>query len=107
MKTLLLIFVLFSSSINLTVPPVIVFQDLAPMPTARGAISSATDGKSIYVCNGFSSTQTASGLIEKYDISKNEWSVLTDATIPKQFPSSAIVDDNLYLFNGDAEKKVV
>jgi N-acetylneuraminic acid mutarotase len=107
MKTLLLIFASLCSSFNLTVPPVLVFQDLTPMPTARGAISSATDGKSIYVCNGFTLTQTASGLIEKYDISKNEWSVLTESTIPKQFPSSAIVDDNLYLFNGDVDKKVV
>jgi N-acetylneuraminic acid mutarotase len=106
MKTIFLLFVLFYST-SLIEPPVIVFQDLAPMPTARGAIASATDGQNIYVCNGFSLTQKVTGLIEKYDVAKNEWSILTESSVPKQFPSSAIVDGSLYLFNGDIGNKTV
>ena len=106
MKKLFLIFILFYST-SFVVPPVLVFEDLAPMPTARGAITSATDGQSIYVCNGFSLTQKSTGLIEKYDVKKNEWSVLTESSVPKQFPSSAIVDGNLYLFNGDLDNKTI
>src|SRR6185436_1709028 len=105
MKTLILLFSLLYSSTNLIVPPVLVFSDLAPMPTARGAITSATDGKCIFVSNGFALTQQFTGLIEKYDVAKDQWSVLTESTVPKQFPSSAIVDGNLYLFNGDVGQK--
>src|SRR6186997_2242571 len=105
MKTLILIFGLVYSSINFVVPPVVVFEDLASMSTARGAITSATDGQKIYVCNGFSLTQKFTGLIEKYDVSKNEWSTLTEPSVPKQFPSSVIVDGKLYLFNGDVGNK--
>lgn len=104
MKILSLLFILFIST-SLVDLPVVVFNDLAPMPTARGAISSASDGKNIYVCNGFSLTQKMTTQIEKYNVNTNEWSVLTESSIPKQFPSSAIVDGNLYLFNGDLESK--
>src|SRR5262245_47149310 len=100
MKQLLLISALLYSTAFVELP-VIVFQDLAPMPTARGGITSVTDNKSIYVCNGISLTQKCSGIIEKFDIVKNEWSVLTESSIQKNYASSAIVDGNLYLFNGD------
>jgi N-acetylneuraminic acid mutarotase len=107
MKLLSLLFILLYSTTSFVEPPVIVFSDLAPMPTARGAITSATDGKYIYVCNGFTLTQQFSGLIEKYDVAKDQWSMLTESTVPKQFPSSAIVDGNLYLFNGDVGNKTL
>ncbi len=77
------------------------FQNLANMPTARGAITSAADENYFYVSNGFSSSRKYTGTIEKYDISKNEWSILTSSLIPKQFPSSAIIGNVLYVLNGD------
>src|SRR5262249_23280682 len=55
---------------------------------------------SFYVSNGFSSTTKYTGLVEKYDVAKNTWSVLTSSLVQKQFSSSVIVDSNLYVFNG-------
>lgn len=77
------------------------FHNLANMPTARGAITSASDDNYFYVSNGFSSKTKFTGLIEKYDVAKDSWSVLTTSLIPKQFPSSAIIGNELYVFNGD------
>jgi N-acetylneuraminic acid mutarotase len=77
------------------------FKNLPDMPTARGAVSGATDGRSIYIINGFSLKEKCSGLIEKYDIAENKWSVLSATSIHKQFPSSAIIGNDLYVFNGD------
>lgn len=81
------------------------FTDLAPMPTGLGAITSAANDKTIYVCNGFSNTVKFTGLVEKYDITGNSWTTLTSDLIPKQFASSAIINDELYVFNGDLENK--
>ncbi len=76
------------------------FGDLAAMPTARGAITSVSDGTCFYVSNGFA-IDKYSGNVEKYDVAANTWSVLTTKLSPKIFASSAIVGDKLYVFNGD------
>ena len=100
MKIFQILFIPLLSVTSALAQPLI-FQSLADMPTGRGAISSASDGTHFYVSNGFSAKEKFTGLIEKYDISKNEWSVLTASLIPKQFPSSIIVGKELYVFNGD------
>jgi N-acetylneuraminic acid mutarotase len=79
----------------------LIFNNLADMPTALGAISSASDDNYFYVSNGFSAKEKYTGLVEKYDIAKNHWSILTTSLITKQFASSIIVGNELYVFNGD------
>lgn len=100
MKILLILFISILS-VTAGLAQSLIFQNLADIPTGRGAISSASDRTHFYVTNGFSAKEKFTGLIEKYDISKNEWSVLTSSLIPKQFPSSVIVGMKLYVFNGD------
>jgi N-acetylneuraminic acid mutarotase len=108
MKKLLLPFVciLINISFTLSEPP-LTFNNLTDMPTARGAITSAANDGSFYVSNGFSSKEKFTGLVEKYDIDKNNWSVLTSSLIPKQFASSAIIGNSLYVFNGDLSNKTL
>ena len=80
--------------------PLFEFKDLAAMPEARGAVSSVSDGNSLYVINGFTADQF-SGKVDKYNISENSWTVLTSGLIPRQYSSSIILGDELYVFNGD------
>ena len=95
-----LLLIAFILSIALTLPQSqLIFNKLADMPTARGAITSASDGNCFYVSNGFSVNEKFTGIIEKYDISKNSWSTFTTSVTPKQFPSSVIVDNKIYIFN--------
>lgn len=60
------------------------FENLANMPAARGAVTSAADSNAIYVANGYSKTVNYTPEVEKYDISSNTWELLTNKTIPKQ-----------------------
>ena len=102
MKKLLISFLSILFSINSAISQLpLIFKNLADMPTARGAITSASDNNCFYVSNGFSLKEKYTGLVEKYDVANNNWSVLTSSLIPKQFPTSAIVDNKLYVFNGD------
>lgn len=107
MKILLPFLLLISPVSNLIDTPRLIFHNMTDMPTARGAITTTSDGKCIYVSNGFSATSKFTGLIEKYDVFRKEWSVLTKSLIPKQFASSAVIDNNLYVFNGDLSDKTM
>lgn len=82
-----------------------IFTDLRPMPTARGAIAGAADEKAMYICNGFSSINKFTGIVEKYDVATDSWSLVTSSLIPKQFASAVIISNELYVFNGDLENK--
>ncbi|MFC7000010.1 Kelch repeat-containing protein [Rufibacter roseus] len=77
------------------------FQDLANMGLARGGVSATENGNHIYVSNGFSQNEFETSLVEKYNITTNSWSILTNATIAKKWASSEIVGDYLYIINGD------
>ncbi len=76
------------------------FSDLAALPKARGAVSSANDGENLYVANGYGANVDCGSEIFKYNIATNKWSTLTDATIPKIFGTAAIIDQKLYVLNG-------
>lgn len=101
------VFILFLLIYQSAQSQILDFKNLADMPTARGAITSATDDHYFYVSNGFSVNSKYTGIIEKYDIEKDKWNVLTTSLIPKQFPSSAIIGNNLYVFNGDLADKTL
>jgi N-acetylneuraminic acid mutarotase len=88
------------SSVRLTAQDKLMFSNLSPMPVPLGATESATDGQNLYIVNGFSTTIKFSRIIEKYDIQNNNWTILTDKLIPKQFPSAEVVGENMYVFNG-------
>ena len=76
------------------------FSNLSNMTSNRGLISSATDGNNIYVCNGFSFTDSATTQIEKYNIATNTWSAFSNTNSPLRYSSAEVVGDNLYVFNG-------
>jgi hypothetical protein len=76
------------------------FSNLSNMTSNRGLIASATDGNNIYVCNGFSFTDSATTQIEKYNIATNTWSAFSNTNLPLRYSSAEVVDDNLYVFNG-------
>ncbi len=87
---------------NATSQTVLEFADVAQMPTARGAVTSVADAGNIYVGNGFTKDQY-SGIVEKYNVADNSWSVLTSSLIPRQYSSSAIIGEELFIFNGDVK----
>lgn len=76
------------------------FTDLANLPAARSALSSANDGENIYVVNGFGANTPFATEIYQYKISANNWSVLTNSAIPKRYVSAAFLNQSLYIFNG-------
>lgn len=76
------------------------FADLAVLPEARSAISSANDGENIYIANGFGQNIPCSSEIFKYNIETDKWSTLTDASIAKVYASAAVIDQKLYVLNG-------
>lgn len=106
-KTILLIVALFLMSASPLKEGTIKFSNLADMPTARGAITSVDDGKNIYVINGFSSMSKYNGLIEKYDVDNNRWSLFDSILTPTQFPSAAVIGNDLYVFNGDRSNRTL
>jgi len=104
MKKIILLFNFISFISFAAFPQTFKFKNLADMPTPLGATTSASDDKNLYVLNGFSVKESYSGIVEKYDIDKDKWSILTTRLIPKLFSNSVIIGSNLYVFNGDAIK---
>jgi len=86
-------------SIN-THAQVIHFSDLANLPAARSAGSSANDGENIFMINGFGVKIPYNSEIFKYHIPTDSWSILTKSISPKTFPSAAIIGQKLYVLNG-------
>lgn len=82
------------------------FDSLANMPAPRSGICSATDGQFIYVVNGFDSEYLGNPEVFKYDTSKDTWSIFTKSTIPKRYASTALIEDRLYVFNGDTGRGI-
>ncbi len=78
------------------------FSDLSNMPTKRGLISSATDGSNIYVCNGFSLTDSFTTQIEKYNIATNTWFSFSNTNAALRYSSAEVVGNNLYVFGGQS-----
>jgi len=105
MKKITLSFMLFFAVYILTAQS-IQFDSLTNMPVPRSGVCSATDGQFIYVVNGFSGENYWNPEIFKYDISLGTWSIFTDLTIGKHYASTAIIEDKLYVFNGNATKGV-
>lgn len=79
------------------------FTDLANLPEGRSALTSANDGENIYIVNGFGETNPYKADILHYNIAQNTWSTLTGSTIAKRFASAAVVNDYLYVFNGEIQ----
>ncbi len=78
-----------------------VFQNLANIGIPRSGMGTATDGTYIYLSNGFSNTQGFTTMLERYDIASNTWSTFSNSLISKRYPSSVVVNNNLYVINGD------
>ena len=76
------------------------FTDLADLPEPRSALTSANDGESIYIVNGFGDSISFENEIFQYNIAQNSWSTLTESTISKRYASAAVVNGYLYVFNG-------
>jgi N-acetylneuraminic acid mutarotase len=81
------------------------FQTLANMNLKRGAIAYCADGTDLFVANGFTPAGITN-VIEKYNISTNTWSNFATSLSAKLYPSSVIVGDSLYLFNGNFTHKL-
>ena len=77
------------------------FSDLADLPSARSALASANDGSHIYVVNGLGPDTPHATEIFKYDIAADSWSLLATSEFSKRFASCAIVENQLYIFNGE------
>lgn len=82
------------------------FNDIDSLPFNRSGICSATDEHSIYVVNGFGGKYFGNSEVLKYDIKMGTWSVFTESTIPKRYASTAIIEDKLYIFNGDTSEGI-
>lgn len=95
-----ILFILFLSWSALSFAQNVVFSNGAALPEARSAVSSTSNEDYIFIANGFGPDVPYSSEIYRYDIEQDEWSVLTNQTIPKRFASLAIVGDQLFVFNG-------
>jgi N-acetylneuraminic acid mutarotase len=100
MKISSLFFAVLSYAVSLNAQTTLNFYNLANMNVGRGAIACAANSTSFYVSNGFSSSSAYTSICEKYDIAGNTWSQLTNQLVPKRFPSSVVVGNNLYIVNG-------
>ena len=78
----------------------VLFSDLSAMEIGRSAINSASNGENIFVANGFTTMENYSTEVLKYSVSSDTWTSLPNFTILKRFPSLAIIDNKLYIFNG-------
>ena len=76
------------------------FINLPNMNLRRGLIASSSDANSLYVCHGFSPTQSYTTEIEKYDIASQQWTIFANSTIAKRYASAEVVGYYLYIFNG-------
>ncbi len=100
MKLKVFLILIFFWTIETNAQTNVLFQDLANMNFQRGLISSTSNDNFLFVCHGFSPTVSYTTEIEKYDILNNQWSIFTNSTIGKRWPSSEIIGSYLYLFNG-------
>ena len=105
MKKITLGFILVFAVFSVTAQS-IQFNDINSLPSNRSGICSATDEYAIYVVNGFGGKHFGNSEVFKYDINTGIWSVFTDSTIPKRYASTAIIEDKLYIFNGDTGKGI-
>lgn len=96
----IIIFILLSFLSNFSFAQDVTFSNLKDLPVGRSALHSATDGTDIYLVNGFTTSETYSPDILKYNIALDDWSVLSNSTIAKRYASSAIIDGKLYILNG-------
>jgi N-acetylneuraminic acid mutarotase len=100
MRKVLFFFALFVAGFRLDAQT-FNFQNLANMNLQLGATSCAADSINLYLTGGFTPSTGFTTQIEKYDIVANSWSIFTNALVPKRFCNSAIVGNNLYIFNGN------
>lgn len=100
MKKCLLILLVFISISFIAESQNVLFSDLADLPSARSAVSSANDSENIYVVNGFGVDSALHSEVFKYNIAMDLWSILTNSTLAKWYASAAIVGNYLYIFNG-------
>ena len=56
--------------------------------------------------NGYGGENFGDSEIFKYDIKEGTWSIFTDSTIGKRYASAAIIEDKLYIFNGDTGRGI-
>ena len=80
------------------------FQTLADMNYHRYGFGSTSDSNYIYaICGGTNETPGISSSIEKYDISKNKWSILTEKIIPRRYCNAELIrsQNKIYIFNGE------
>ena len=69
----------------------------APMPTPRGGMATATDGRRVYVLGGAFPVTSA---IEAYDADTDTWSHVGELPTPLLAPGFAQMGGKLYLFGG-------
>ncbi len=101
MKTILSTLIFFIIGTNLClIAQEIQFSDVSNLPKARSAVGTAANDEYVFLANGFGPGEQYSSEIYQYDIANGTWTVLTDQSIPKRFGSMALVEDQLYVFNG-------
>lgn len=75
------------------------WEELAPMPTARGALGVATVGGKLYAVGGIGE-QGNSDAVEAYDPSTNTWSSKAPLPTPRDHLAVAVAQDRLYAIAG-------
>ena len=78
------------------------FINKANMPIARGGTASASDGVDSYICNGFSPDLNFGRTINKYNFETDTWSVFPTSIGGRRYGNAEILENNLYLFNGES-----
>ncbi len=99
MKVLYLFSILFLLNFSIAAQ-LITFTDGPVLPDATSAVTSAVHQDDIYLVNGFMTNVQFSNIIYKLDGETLEWSVFTDQSISKRYASAEVIDDKLYVFNG-------
>ena len=77
-----------------------VWQDLAPMPTARQELASAVLNGKIYVIAGFDSGGASTSTVEVYNPATNSWASAQSIPIANNHGNAAVAAGKLYTFGG-------
>lgn len=71
-----------------------------PKPTPETGVTSAINGRQIYVCSSYLDNGTINAILEIYDTASDRWSKAPDMPTPRTGVPVGFIDGKLYCVNG-------
>jgi N-acetylneuraminic acid mutarotase len=77
-------------------PEVLVWREIAPLPTARSEIPGVTIDNTIYICGGFGGDRR----VDRYYAATDTWTQLADLPVGVNHPGATAFDGKVYVAGG-------